>query len=91
MSLGCFCSAPHEGHVECLKRVIGYVQKCLHCAVRFRTGIPNHKEQFGDDPVKHDWMETIWGLPQEEIDPNAPPPKGKPGVPVFLCQCKFDV
>ena len=39
---------------------------------------PNFKEQFGDDPVRCDWMETKCGSPQEEIDADAPPPKGKP-------------
>ena len=78
MSLGCFRAVPREGHMERLKRVIGYVRKRLHCAIRFRTGIPNYEEQFGDDPIKYDWMETVYGSPQEEIDPKAPPPKGKP-------------
>ena len=75
MSLGCFRAAPCEGHMEHLKRVVGYVQKHLHCAIRFRTGIPNYEEQFGDDPVRYDWMETVHGSPQEEIDANAPPLK----------------
>ena len=78
MSLGQFRAAPREGHLERLKRVIGHVRKRLHCAIRFRTGIPNYEEQFGDDPVRYDWMETVYGSPQEEIDPKAPPPKGKP-------------
>ena len=33
MSLGRFRAAPREGHMEHLKRVIGYVQKRLHCAI----------------------------------------------------------
>ena len=78
MSLGRFRAAPREGHLERLKCVIGYVRKRLHCAIQFRTGIPNYEEQFGDDPVKYDWMETVYGSLQEEIDPKAPPPKGKP-------------
>ena len=77
MSLGCFRAVPREGHMERLKRVIGYVQKRLHCAIRFWTGIPTYKEQFGDDPVRHDWMETACGSPQEEVNSNAPLPKGK--------------
>ena len=76
--LGCFRAVPREGHLERLKHVIGYVQKCSQCAIRFRTGVPNYEEQFGDDLVKHNWMETVCGSPQEEIDPKAPPPKGKP-------------
>ena len=78
MSLGCFRAAPCEGHMECLKCVIGYVQKRSHCAIQFHTGIPNYKELFGDDPVRYDWMETIYSSPQEEIELNAPPLKGKP-------------
>ena len=77
VSLGHFRVAPHEGHMERLKRVIGCVQKCLHCAIWFRTEIPNYKEQFGADPVWYNWMETVYGSPQEEIDMNDPPPKGK--------------
>ena len=46
MSLGQFRAAPRERHLERLKRVIGYVQKRSHCAIRFRTGIPNYEEQF---------------------------------------------
>ena len=56
----------------------GCVQKCLHCAIRFHTGIANCKEQFGVDPFCNNWMETVCGSPKEEIDPNAPPPNGKP-------------
>ena len=76
MSLGRFRAAPREGHLERLKRVIRCVRKHSHCATQFRTGIPNCEEQFGDDPIKCDWMETVYGSPQEEIDPKAPPPKG---------------
>ena len=64
--------------MERLKRVIGYVQKRLHHAIQFCTGIPNYEGQFGDDPVWYDWMETVYSSLQEQIDSNAPPPKGKP-------------
>ena len=78
MSLGHFCMAPSEEHLEQLKHVIGCVKKCLHCAIGFHTGIPNGKEPFGDNPVHHDLMETVHGSVQEEIDANAPPPESKP-------------
>ena len=59
MSLGRFHAVPHEGHMECLKHVIGHVQNHSHCAIQFNAGIPNYEEQFGDDPVRYDRMETI--------------------------------
>ena len=33
MSFGRFRAAPSEGHLECLKCVIGYVQKHSNCAI----------------------------------------------------------
>ena len=59
MSLGRFRATPRKGHMDCLKRVIRYVQKCLHYAIQFRTEIPNYKEQFGDDPVQYNWMDCL--------------------------------
>ena len=35
-----------EGHLECLKCVIGHVQKHLHCAVGYCTGIPTARNSF---------------------------------------------
>jgi len=46
-------------------------------AIRFRTGIPNHEEFYGNEPVWHDWMYTVYGQPQEEIPHNMPEPLGK--------------
>ena len=78
VSLGRFGAAPRENHLEYLKRVIGYIRKRPHGAIRFRTDVPMHEEDFGHDPVKYDWMETVYGKRAEEIDPRAPTPKGKP-------------
>ena len=77
MSLGRFRSAPRVNHLERLKRLVGYLKKRAHGAIRFRTEIPQHEEEFGKDPVKYDWMESVYGTPPEEIDPRAPIPKGK--------------
>ena len=77
MSLGRFRAAPCVGHLERLKRLMGYLKKRPDGAIRFRAEIPNHEEVFGYEPVKYDWMETVYGTPAEEIDPRAPPPKGK--------------
>ena len=77
MSLGRFRAAPRVGHLERLKRLVGYLHKQSGGAIRFRTDIPDHEADFGDEPVTYDWMETVYGKPPEEIDPRAPTPKGK--------------
>ena len=78
MSLGRFRTAPRIGHLDRLKEICGYLRKRAHAAIRFRTEIPNHEATFGNDPVRYDWMESVYGSPTEEIDSRAPPPKGKP-------------
>ena len=35
-------------------------------------GIPNHEATFGDTFPKYDWMETVYGIPTEQIPDNAP-------------------
>ena len=76
MSLSRFRHCPRQGHVDRLKQVCGYIQKFPQGAIRFRTGIPNHESVFSDSPTKHDWMETVYGSPTEEIPPDAPEAKG---------------
>ena len=77
MSLGRFRAAPRQGHLERLKRVVGYLKKRPNGTLRFRTGIPDHEKTFGDKPVRYDWMESIYGTPPEQVDERAPEPKGK--------------
>ncbi len=77
-SMSRFRHAPRIGHIDRIKRIVGYMKKFPHAAIRFRTGIPNHEEEFGHDPVKFDWMETVYGSPEEPIPEDAPVPKGKP-------------
>ena len=85
MSLGRFRAAPRIGHLERLKRLVGYLRKRAHAAIRFRTEIPKHEEVYGYDPIRYDWMETVYGCPPEQIDPNAPTPKGKPVRTTSFC------
>ena len=77
MSLGRFRASPRQGHLERLKRVVGYMKKRAGGAIRFRTGIPDWEAIFDQDAVRHDWMESIYGCPPEDVDPKAPTPKGK--------------
>jgi hypothetical protein len=76
MSLGRFRAAPREGHLERLKKLVGYMKKRSGGAIRFRTEIPKHEEVFGYEPVRYDWMETVYGCPPEDIDPKFPKPLG---------------
>ena len=78
MSLGRFRANPRQGHLDRLKRLIGYMRKRSNCAIRFRTGIPNWEAHSGNDPIQYDWMESVYGCLPEETDPKAPIPKGKP-------------
>ena len=78
MSLGRFRHQPRVGHLTRLQRIIGYLRKFPDAAIRFRTGIPDHESQFGNEPTTYDWMESIYGNPSEDIPENAPPPLGNP-------------
>ena len=77
MSLGRFRANPRQGHLDRLKRVVGYMKRKPNCAIRFRTGVPDYETTFGSDPIRYDWMETVYGTPPEEVDEKAPMPKGK--------------
>ena len=71
MSLNCFRQSPR---IECLICIIGYIFHFPHAAIRFCTGIPDHETLFGDTPVTHEWMHTIYGNMTEEIPPDMPTP-----------------
>eukprot|EP00977_Amphora_coffeiformis_P011219 scaffold2692_cov115-Amphora_coffeaeformis.AAC.2 len=85
MSLGRFRAKPRQGHLERLCRLIGYMKKRRGGAIRFRTGIPDWENAF-PEPIKYDWMETVYGTPPEEVDSKAPTPKGR----MFLNQTPID-
>jgi hypothetical protein len=70
MTMGRFCAAPCEGHLNRLRRIIGYLRRYPDAAIRFRTGIPNH-ELWGDVP-KHNWMYSVYG---KSSDKDSPPDK----------------
>ena len=55
----------------------GFIHKFSQGAICFHTGIPDHEKIFGTSPIQYDWMETIYGKPQEEVPHDCPQPKGK--------------
>ena len=75
MTLGRFCAAPHQGHLDRAKRIVGYLKKHPDGGIHFRTGIPDYS---GLHVPEYDWMHSVYGLPKEQVNPNDPPPKGKP-------------
>ena len=77
MTLGHYRAAPNVGHLECAKRIIGYLKQYPHACICFRTGIPVHKAIYREKPEFHDWMNSIYGSSKEQIPDNLPSPKGK--------------
>jgi Reverse transcriptase (RNA-dependent DNA polymerase) len=68
MTMSSFRAAPQVGHLECVKRIIGYVSKMCHAAIHVQMAEP--------DLSSYDWMHTIYGDCQEVIPADAPPPLG---------------
>ena len=77
MTLGRYRVAPNVGHLDRAKRIVGYLSKYPQGAIRFRTGIPNHEQLYGEQAPEYDWSYTVYGTGSEEIPSNARPPKGK--------------
>ena len=74
MSMSSFRSAPRVGHMDRLKRIVGYLVKMKHGFIRVRTEEPD----FSDLPSKvWDWSKTVYGEVHEELPGDAPPPLGK--------------
>jgi Reverse transcriptase (RNA-dependent DNA polymerase) len=74
-AMSSYRAAPRVGHLECLKRMYGYIKRNPDGAIRFRVKIPDHESQA--IPVKYDWSQTVYGDVTEELPPDMPIPKGK--------------
>ena len=86
MTLSSFRACPRIGHLDRLKRVIGYVVKMKHATTRFRTELPD----YSDVPDTHyDWEDAIYGKVEELIPENAPPPLGKPVIHTTYCDANL--
>ena len=74
MTLSRFRACPRQGHLERVKRIIGYLSKMRHGIVRIRTEEPD----YSDIPDKvHDWEYTCYKGAKELIPDDAPKPLGK--------------
>ena len=74
MSLSSFRVAPREGHLDRLKRIVGYLTKMKHGYIRIRTEEPDYSML---QPTSYDWAHTVYGKVTEEMPRDAPTPKGK--------------
>jgi len=74
MTLSGFRVAPRKGHMERAQRVVAYLVKMKHGAIRFRTEEPDFSalpdQQF-------DWAYTVYGDVKEAIPADIPEPLGK--------------
>ena len=75
-SMSSFRAAPRQGHLDRLKRIYGYLKRRPEAAIRFRTGIPNHKEVY--EPDVYNWLYSVYGNVKEDIADEVPIPRGKP-------------
>ncbi len=69
-----FSAAPRVGHLEWVKRIVGYLVKMKHGFIHVCTEEPD----FSDLPQNsHDWSRMVCGEVHEDLPSDAPPPLGK--------------
>jgi hypothetical protein len=75
MTMSSFQASPHHGHLERVKRMVGYLSKFRFAELRILTNEPD----FSDIEVaKYDWSKSIYGDASEAVPKDAPEPLGKP-------------
>ena len=74
MTMSSFRVAPRQGHLERLKRVVGYLVKFKEAAIRVRTEVPDYSDLVEKE---YDWARSVYGEVKEQRAPDAPTPKGK--------------
>ena len=73
MTMSGFRAAPRRGHLERVRRIVGYLARMKEAAIRFRT----HEPDYSDIPDRnYDWTAS-YGEIQELLPDDAPPPLGK--------------
>ena len=74
MTMSRFRQQPRIGHLERLKKIVGYLANFPHGALRFRL----HEPDYSNLPHKeYDWQRTVYEGEKEEIPHDIPEPKGK--------------
>jgi hypothetical protein len=67
-------SNPRKGHLECARRVVGYVAKFKRAALNFRVGRPDYSHL---SQKVEDWEKSVYTNDHEEFPHNMPPPLGR--------------
>ncbi len=75
MTMSGFRVAPRQGHLDRVKRIVGYLAKMRHAFLRFRIEEPDYSTL---SKPKFDWEKTVYGDVKELIPDDAPEPLGKP-------------
>jgi hypothetical protein len=82
MTMGKFCFAPQQGHLDRLQCVCRYLRKYPDAVIRFRTGIPDYSHL---DHVTFNLACSVYGDSDEELPPDMPTPRGSP-----VCTTTFE-
>jgi hypothetical protein len=75
MTLSAFRAVPRKGHLECARRVVGYLYKMRHGALRYQTQAPDFS---GLPETNAKWDNSVYGDVKEVLPHDLPEPKGKP-------------
>jgi len=73
MTMSSFRAQPHIGHLECIKRICGFLYKMKDAAICIRTGEPDYS---GLDEEQYDWANTVYGDISKILPKDAPVPLG---------------
>lgn len=74
MTMSSFRAAPRLGHLNRVKRVIGYLSKMRNALIRIRTDKPDYSTLPTN---RHSWETSIYAGARELLPPDAPEPLGK--------------
>ena len=86
MTMSQFRIAPHQGHLNCLKHIYGYLNKFHDGAIQVRTEPPDLTDVTD---VEHDWSNSVYGSVQELIPENIPEPLGKTVTLTHYCDANL--
>ena len=74
MTMSRFRQQPRIGHLERLKKIIGYLTNFPHGSLRVRLRKPDYSNQ---PHRENDWQRTVYAGAKEEVPHDIPEPKGK--------------
>ena len=75
MMISSFRELPRRGHLDMLKRIIGYIYKMREATIRFRTDWPDYSELR---PNIYDWAESVYRNVTELLPNDSPTLLEKP-------------